>query len=99
MQNLPSTTHLALIATACAAAALTGCKPTVTVNPIEIKPIYMTLDINLKVDRELDNFFDFEHQGSATAPASQPAAPASPAAPAPAASPAPGTSPSGEGGS
>ena len=28
--------------------------------PIEIKPIHITMDINLKVQRELDQFFDFE---------------------------------------
>jgi hypothetical protein len=72
--------------TAACAIVLGGCQPTVTVNPIEVKPIYMTLDINLKVDRELDNFFDFEAEGgTTTAPASGPASAAS----APAASPSP----------
>lgn len=28
--------------------------------PIEIKPIHITMDINLRVQRELDEFFDFE---------------------------------------
>lgn len=30
----------------------------VDVRPIEIKPIYITMDVNIKVDRELDKFFD-----------------------------------------
>ncbi|WP_368506811.1 YnbE family lipoprotein [Victivallis sp. Marseille-Q1083] len=29
----------------------------VDVKPIEIKPIHITLDINIKVDRALDDFF------------------------------------------
>ncbi|MFA7231610.1 MAG: hypothetical protein WC071_10100 [Victivallaceae bacterium] len=28
------------------------------VKPIEIKPIHITIDINVKVDRALDDFFD-----------------------------------------
>ena len=39
--------------------------------PIEIKPIHITMDINLRVQRELDEFFDFEdtaapQQGTST---------------------------------
>ncbi len=30
----------------------------VTVAPVEVKPIHITIDINIKVDRELENFFD-----------------------------------------
>lgn len=46
------------------AAALAACSGThtVKVEPVEIKPIHMTLDINVKVDRELDKFFDFEDE-------------------------------------
>nr|WP_228723234.1 hypothetical protein [Desulfosediminicola flagellatus] len=29
----------------------------VEVKPVEIKPIHITIDINVKVDRALDNFF------------------------------------------
>ncbi|MCP3967690.1 MAG: YnbE family lipoprotein [Lentisphaerae bacterium] len=32
-------------------------KSEVDVKPIEIKPIHITIDINVKVDRALDNFF------------------------------------------
>jgi hypothetical protein len=34
----------------------------VTIDPIEVKPIHMTLDVNLKIDRELDQFFAFENK-------------------------------------
>jgi len=30
---------------------------TVALQPIEIKPIHITIDINVKVDKALDNFF------------------------------------------
>ncbi len=29
----------------------------INLKPIEIKPIHITIDINLKVDKALDNFF------------------------------------------
>ncbi|PHR27689.1 MAG: hypothetical protein COA36_08425 [Desulfotalea sp.] len=35
-----------------------GCtRHEVTINPVEIKPIHITIDINVKVDRALDDFF------------------------------------------
>ena len=53
----------------------------VAVEPIEVKPIHITVDVNVRVDRELDQFFAFEEEvarpaGPAqptTAPASTPA--------------------------
>lgn len=30
----------------------------VQVAPVEIKPIHITIDINIKVDKALDNFFE-----------------------------------------
>ncbi len=62
---------------ALAASPLAGCNPRVTIEPLEVKPIEVTLNINIKVDRELDKFFDFEDKpatepakgGPATAPA------------------------------
>ncbi len=38
----------------------TGCQSThqVEVKPVEIKPIHITIDINIKVDKALDDFFD-----------------------------------------
>jgi len=42
--------------------ALWGCSfdthNDVNVKPIEIKPIHITIDVNVKVDRALDDFFD-----------------------------------------
>jgi hypothetical protein len=32
-------------------------KSEVALAPVEIKPIHITIDINIKVDRALDNFF------------------------------------------
>ena len=36
------------------ATCLGGC---VSVKPIEVKPIHVTVDVNVKVDRALDDFF------------------------------------------
>lgn len=37
-----------------------GCRSShqVEVKPVEIKPIHITIDINIKVDKALDDFFD-----------------------------------------
>ena len=38
---------------------LQGCtEHTVEVAPVEVKPIHITIDVNVKVDRALDDFFD-----------------------------------------
>jgi Skp family chaperone for outer membrane proteins len=38
--------------------ALPGCMShKVEVAPVEVKPIHITIDVNIKVDRALDNFF------------------------------------------
>lgn len=39
--------------------AFAGCSTShqVEVKPVEIKPIHITLDVNVKVDRALDDFF------------------------------------------
>ncbi|MBL8897046.1 MAG: DUF1318 domain-containing protein [Planctomycetes bacterium] len=34
----------------------------ISVDPIEVKPIYVTVDVNVKVQRELDEFFEFEDE-------------------------------------
>ena len=60
-----------------AAAILPGCTHhTIDVQPIRVEPIHLTVDVNVKVDRELDRFFDFEQEGAAAAtqPASTTAA-------------------------
>jgi hypothetical protein len=48
-----------------AALALAGCA-TVTVAPIEVKPIHITVDVNVKIDRALDDFFGDLDKKSAT---------------------------------
>ena len=44
----------------------------VEVAPVEIKPIHITIDVNVKVDKELDNFFsdldETEARASETSP-------------------------------
>ncbi len=39
---------------------LTACSSShqLEVKPVEIKPIHITIDVNVKVDRALDSFFD-----------------------------------------
>ena len=37
--------------------ALAGCL-NVRTEPIEVKPIHITVDVNVKVERALDDFFD-----------------------------------------
>jgi len=50
-----------LLLLACCAALLTawGCQTShrVEVAPVEVKPIHITIDVNVKVDKELDDFF------------------------------------------
>lgn len=66
----------------CLALILAGCaRHTVDVQPIRVEPIHMTIDINVRVDRELDEFFDFRQEQvivvpPATQPSTQPHAPA-----------------------
>jgi hypothetical protein len=56
----------------------------VTVDPIEVKPIYITMDVNIKVDRQLDQFFAFEDKyqapSSTTTSTTQPSAATQPTA-------------------
>ena len=37
-----------------------GCQSTheVAVKPVEIKPIHITIDVNIRVEKALDDFFD-----------------------------------------
>lgn len=53
---------------------VTGCIRTdnrIEVAPIEVKPIHITADINLnvKIDRSLDEFFSYQAPAPTTAPA------------------------------
>ncbi len=48
---------------------------TVDVRPIEVKPIHITVDVNVRIDRQLDQFFAFEEEVEKPAPpATAPAA-------------------------
>jgi hypothetical protein len=52
--------HWLPVGVAAALLAILGCESTHTikVEPVEIKPIHITMDINIKVDREVDAFFN-----------------------------------------
>lgn len=48
--------------------ASSGCiKHHVKSDPIEIKPIHITVDVNVRVDKQLDDFFAFEKEQEETA--------------------------------
>ena len=52
--------------------ALAGCL-TVRTEPIEVKPIHITVDINVKVDKALDDFFgDIDKKSTTINPTAQP---------------------------
>ncbi len=42
-----------------------ACSPTVKVKH-EVQPIYITVDVNIKVQKELDSFFDFEEESDSS---------------------------------
>lgn len=48
-------------------ALMAACTHTVKVEPIEVKPI--TLNINIRIDRELDDFFAFQEDPNLAVPA------------------------------
>lgn len=45
-----------------AALLLASCSPTVRVKIDNDKPIHIVMDINVRLDRQLDDFFDFENE-------------------------------------
>ncbi|HWP39668.1 MAG TPA: hypothetical protein VNL70_01995 [Tepidisphaeraceae bacterium] len=51
----------------------------VSVDPIEVRPIHVVVDVNVRIDRELDEFFAFEDKYRP--PATQPTTTHSAAAP------------------
>lgn len=57
---------MTMIRTAAAAAMLLACLGCIShhieAEPLEVKPIFVTVDVNVKVQRELNEFFDFERQ-------------------------------------
>ncbi|MFT5697605.1 MAG: hypothetical protein ACI8ZB_000453 [Desulforhopalus sp.] len=53
-----TTNYCLLLLGAVALLIFSGCtKHEVDIGPVEIKPIHITIDINVKVDRALDDFF------------------------------------------
>lgn len=54
--------------------AFLGCAK-VTVEPIEVKPIHITLDITIRIDRQLDDFFNDVEKRSAQSAATAPSQP------------------------
>jgi hypothetical protein len=51
-----------LLAAACASCARLDTNSKVDVQPIEVKPIHITVDVNVRIDRQLDQFFAFEEE-------------------------------------
>ena len=50
--------HVFILFTALFAMQALGCtQHKVEVAPVEVKPIHITIDVNVKVDRALDDFF------------------------------------------
>ena len=50
--------RLAAVLAALSVLSLWGCtRHEVEMKPVEIKPIHITIDVNVKVDRSLDDFF------------------------------------------
>lgn len=60
-------TAAAALVAACA--CLTSCLThRVEMAPIEVKPIHVTVNVNVRVQRELDEFFDFDTPTAASKP-------------------------------
>ena len=50
--------HILILLSALFVLIATGCtQHKVEIAPVEVKPIHITIDVNVKVDRALDNFF------------------------------------------
>jgi hypothetical protein len=64
MKKMLSTSALLLLAAGCAR---------VTVDPIEVKPIHIVQDINIRIDRQLDEYFAYQDRAATQPAATQPA--------------------------
>lgn len=51
--------HLAALLVVAIGSLITACatQHDVEVKPVEVKPIHITIDVNIKIDRALDDFF------------------------------------------
>jgi hypothetical protein len=51
--------HILILLGVLSVLAAEGCtQHKVEVAPVEVKPIHITIDVNVKVDRALDNYFE-----------------------------------------
>ena len=51
--------HILIILGVLSVLAVAGCtQHKVEVAPVEVKPIHITIDVNVKVDRALDDYFE-----------------------------------------
>jgi len=51
-------TKIITITAAGAVLLILSCSHAVEVKPVEVKPIHITIDVNVKIDKALDDFFD-----------------------------------------
>ena len=66
----PAAMTMALAAASCARVETEN---KVDVRPIEVKPIHITVDVNVKVDKALDDFFgDLDKKSTTINPTSNP---------------------------
>ena len=69
------------VAIALSGAWVFGCSHHITVDPIKVEPIYLNVDVNLRLDHELEQSFGFENrieQQVQSSPATAPAPPPPP---------------------
>jgi len=60
MNEMPIHSNAVAVILISAALFAASCGTTVDVKPIKVEPIHVTMDVNIRVDRELDQFFAFE---------------------------------------
>lgn len=70
MTEQPRTAVLSAATALPLAMLMTACL-SIESKPIEIKPIHITMDINLRVQRALDEFFDFDEPAKTDKPKAQ----------------------------
>lgn len=58
MQKISEISVFASLAAVLLMAAGCSTSHEVELKPVEVKPIHITIDVNVKVDRALDSFFD-----------------------------------------
>jgi Skp family chaperone for outer membrane proteins len=64
--DMPANACIPLLAALVLAVAGCATQHRVEVAPVEVKPIHITIDVNIKVDRALDDFFGDLDQKAAT---------------------------------